>query len=199
MLTRAGAQSNSRSQPGGSTRRDLRYTYAVSIVLHRRQITPFIAAFAYLAAAVAPCPPSVDELQTRIVAPLASQPVQSPAAVARAHDAGHDHHHPQTPTVKSDRAETQPTSHHHREGPDHPQDAGELSGSVAHEETVAAPCPCGCGKRAGNGGIAKRLGPLVLSSADPTPVSGSAQAQHWLIQWVPDSPPSLPDTIPIST
>ena len=194
-----GSHSNCRFQPGDSTRRNLSYNCAVSIVLHRRQITPLIAALTYLAAAVAPCPPSVDALQTKIAAPLASRPVHSPATVDQAHGAGHGHHHPQAKTVNSHRAEAQPTSHHHGGGPDHTQDEAELSGSVASEATVAAPCPCGCGKRAGSGGIAKRLGPVVLSSADPTPVSGSAQAQHWLIQWVPDCPPSLPDTIPIST
>ena len=168
-------------------------------MLHRHQLTALVAGLAFLAATVAPCPPSVGSLTAKRVAPLASSPAHSWAAGDQAHGPSHGHHHPQTKTAKTERAEAQPTSHHHAERPDHPQDARELSGSLASETTVAAPCPCGCGKRAESVGIAKRLGPLVLSNADPAPVSSSARAQYWLIQWVPDSPPSLPDTVPIPT
>jgi hypothetical protein len=181
--------------PEGFGGADLRYTYAVPIMRHRRQLSPLLAALAYLAAAVAPCPPSVDSLRAMSI----SLPVHSSAASDQAHGPSHGHHHPQTKSANSERAEVQPTSHHHEVRPDHPQEARELSGTVPSETTVAAPCPCGCGKRAGSVGIAKRLYPLVLSNANPTPVSSSARAQYWLIQWVPDSPPSLPDTVPIPT
>ena len=74
--------------------------------------------------------------------------------------------------------------------------ARELTG---HSKQPERPCPCGCGKHGESSGISKRLGPLVLTSADPTPASSSPQAQCWLIQWLPDAPPSVPDTIPITT
>ncbi len=207
MPTGAGVDSNRRGWPGGFGGADLRYTYTVPIVLHRCQLTPLLVALAYLAAAVAPCPPSEDALRARSIAPLASPPAHSSAAADQAHDADHNHHYVQAKTTNSDRAEAQPTSPHHAARPDHPQDASArqdagaraLSGSVASEATVAAPCPCGCGKHAGSGAIAKRLDPLVLSKADPKQVSSPARTQYWLIQRVPDSPPSLLDMVPIPT
>ncbi len=54
-------------------------------------------------------------------------------------------------------------------------------------------------QRAGTGGVAERLGPIVLASADPVPASGPAQAQDWLIQQMPDTPTSHPDTVPMAT
>jgi hypothetical protein len=132
-------------------------------------------------------------------APIASRLVLSLAVGTKADDEGHDHHQVRASMASSERAEPRSTSHHHGDDPDHPPDERELSDIVTSQTTIAAPCQCGCDERAGTPGVSDRLGPIILASADPAPVSGSAPAQHWLIQHVRDTPPSLPDPIPITT
>lgn len=165
---------------------------------HRYRVTPLLAAVAYLAAAMAPCPPAVDSLPAETVAPFVSGFTHPQAPSDLASVAPHDHHHARPGAAQSHAAKVQSPAHHHEHGSPHQMDERSSSRTASNETTFTAPCPCGCDKPTGSRAIAKRLGPVVLPSSDPMPPHGLAQVQDELIQQIPDVPPSLPDAIPIT-
>lgn len=167
----------------------LSYQGCVWVLRHQRRITPLIAALTYIAAAAAPCPPAAGPSQPANAAALASRLPAPAVEAARVPAVGHEHHPMRhAPAASHHPGDTSGHAAHEMEGPI----------PVVHDATLAAPCPCGCDEHTASGGLAKRLGPIVLPGNEAGLPQSCGRDDFQLVQTAPKLFPSVPDPIPIA-